>query len=104
MPTQPIKLTLFMRFLNKIELWGNKLPDPVMIFIGLCVITIIASAVLSGLGVSAYNPVTKETIHIINLLTIEGLTQILTLRVLPKSLRKPQQTLPPSRRLALCLL
>ena len=78
MSTQPIKLTLFMRFLNKIELWGNKLPDPVMIFIGLCVITIIASAVLSGLGVSAYNPVTKETIHIINLLTIEGLTQILT--------------------------
>lgn len=78
MPIKQVKPTLFMRFLNRIEFWGNKLPDPVMIFVGLCIITIIASAVLSGLDVSAYNPVTKETIHIINLLTIDGLTQILT--------------------------
>ncbi|MHC5224966.1 AbgT family transporter [Ignatzschineria sp. LJL83] len=70
--------SFFMRCLNKIEFWGNKLPDPVMIFVGLCVITILASALLSALGVSAYNPVTKESVHVINLLTIDGLTQIIT--------------------------
>lgn len=70
--------SFFMRFLNKIELWGNKLPDPVMIFIGLCIIIILASALLSALDVSAYNPVTKKSIHVINLLTIDGLTQMIT--------------------------
>ena len=72
------KPTLFTRFLDKIEYWGNKLPDPVMIFIGLCVITILASGLLSALDVTAYNPVTKQTIHVVNLLTLDGLTQIIT--------------------------
>lgn len=72
------KPTLFTRFLDKIEHWGNKLPDPVMIFIGLCVITILASGLLSALDVTAYNPVTKQTIHVVNLLTLDGLTQIIT--------------------------
>lgn len=73
------KPTLFTRFLDKIEYWGNKLPDPVMIFIGLCVITILASGLLSALDVTAYNPVTKQTIHVVNLLTLDGLTQIMVL-------------------------
>lgn len=72
------KPPLFTRFLDKIEYWGNKLPDPVMIFVGLCVITILASGLLSALDVSAYNPVTKETIHVVNLLTFDGLTQLIT--------------------------
>lgn len=78
MTTQLEKPSFFMRFLNKIEYWGNKLPDPVMIFVGLCIITIIASAILSALDVTAYNPVTKESVHVVNLLTIDGLTQIVT--------------------------
>ena len=28
----------FSKFLNKIEVLGNKLPDPVTIFLGLCII------------------------------------------------------------------
>ncbi len=78
MTTQAIKPSLFMRFLNKIEYWGNKLPDPVMIFIGLSVLTIIASAILHFLGVTAFNPVTKQTVEVVNLLTMDGLTQIIT--------------------------
>ncbi|UNM97234.1 AbgT family transporter [Ignatzschineria rhizosphaerae] len=78
MTTRPAKPSFFMSFLNKIEYWGNKLPDPVMIFIGLCIITIIASALLSAMDVTAFNPVTKETVHVINLLTIDGLTQMIT--------------------------
>lgn len=72
------KPSLFARFLDKIEHWGNKLPDPVMIFVGLCVIIILASGLLSALNVSAYNPVTKDTIHVVNLLTLHGFTEIVT--------------------------
>lgn len=78
MTTTEFKPTMFTRFLDKIEHWGNKLPDPVMIFVALCVLTILFSAVLSWFGVSAYNPVTKETIHVVNLLTLNGLTEIIT--------------------------
>lgn len=70
--TTMAKPSLFGRFLDKIEYLGNKLPDPVMIFVGLCVIIIVASGLLSALNVSAYNPVTKETIHVVNLLTLHG--------------------------------
>ncbi|WP_026879492.1 AbgT family transporter [Ignatzschineria larvae DSM 13226] len=77
MTTEAMKPSLFMRFLNRIEYWGNKLPDPVMIFIGLSVLTIIASAILHMMNVSAFNPVTKQTVEVVNLLTIDGLTQII---------------------------
>lgn len=73
-----IKPSLFTRFLDKIEYLGNKLPDPVIMFVGLCVIIILASGLLSAAGVSAYNPVTKETIQVVNLLSLDGFTQILT--------------------------
>lgn len=72
------KPTLFTKFLDYIEYLGNKLPDPVMIFIGLCFITIVASCVLSFFNVSAYNPVTKDTVQVVNLLTLDGLVQIIT--------------------------
>ncbi len=72
------KQTLFARFLNRLEYLGNKLPDPVMIFISLCVITIVASAILSGLDVTAYNPVTQKTVNVVNLLTLDGFTKIIT--------------------------
>lgn len=72
------KPSLFTRFLDRIEYWGNKLPDPVMIFIGLCLLIIVCSGIFSAMGVSAYNPVTKETIQVVNLLTLDGLTQIIT--------------------------
>lgn len=77
MAAEVIKPSLFMRLLNRIEYWGNKLPDPVMIFIGLSVLTVVASAILHMMDVTAFNPVTKQTVEVVNLLTIEGLTQII---------------------------
>ena len=48
----------FNRFLDAIETAGNKLPDPVFIFIILCVVILIASWLAALTGVSAVNPAT----------------------------------------------
>ena len=58
----------FNRFLDAIETAGNKLPDPVFIFIILCVVILIASWLAALTGVSAVNPATGETITAVNLL------------------------------------
>ena len=50
------------RFLNTVEKLGDALPDPVVIFIGLIVVLVLASVVGSNLGWTAVNPVTGEKI------------------------------------------
>ena len=49
-------------FLDSVERFGNKLPDPVFIFIYFIAIMLAASAVTAFLGLSAVNPVSGETI------------------------------------------
>lgn len=49
-----------MRALNVVERAGNKLPDPVTIFLLLCIIVVILSAVISNLGVEEIHPSTKK--------------------------------------------
>ena len=65
----------FNRFLDAIETAGNKLPDPVFIFIILCVVILIASWLAALTGVSAVNPATGETITAVNLLRTCSLSQ-----------------------------
>ena len=66
----------FNRFLDAIETAGNKLPDPVFIFIILCVVILIASWLAALTGVSAVNPATGETITAVNLLSRANLVRI----------------------------
>lgn len=68
----------FNRFLDFIEKYGNKLPDPVMLFVYIAVIILICSAIFGSLGTSAIHPGTKEEITVVNLLNGEGILKILT--------------------------
>ena len=72
------KKGIFIRFLFMIEKYGNKLPDPVTIFLGLAVLILIFSAIGSTAGLSAINPATDERIEVVNLLSGEGISTILT--------------------------
>lgn len=72
------KEKLSTRFLGRVEKYGNKLPDPVTLFVIFSFIILIASSILARLGVQAVNPATNETINVVNLLDKAGLTKILT--------------------------
>lgn len=52
------KQSKFDKFLGVMERVGNKVPDPILLFIWLMIITILLSFVCSMLGVSAIHPVT----------------------------------------------
>ncbi|KEZ49278.1 AbgT family transporter [Metabacillus indicus] len=69
---------IFNRMLDGVEKAGNKLPDPVTLFILFAVIVILASHLASVLGVKAVNPATKETVEAVSLLTKEGFQKIMT--------------------------
>ena len=68
----------FTRFLGLVEKGGNKLPDPVTLFLLLSALIIILSAIFALFNVEAVNPSTGETIQAVNLLSGEGLRLILT--------------------------
>ncbi|WP_017727664.1 AbgT family transporter [Halalkalibacterium ligniniphilum] len=65
-------------FLNVIERVGNKLPDPVTLFIIFALLVIIASHFVAQAGVSVVNPATDETVEAISLMSAEGLRMIMT--------------------------
>lgn len=72
------KTKIIDRFLNHIERAGNKLPDPVTLFVIMAFIILILSFILSKLGVTAIKPGTDEEIAVVNLLNQEGIHRILT--------------------------
>ncbi|GAF48310.1 AbgT family transporter [Rhodococcus wratislaviensis] len=61
-----------------VERTGNKLPHPVLLFLGLLLIVGIASTVLALLGVSVTVPGTGELLNVRGLFTGEGIEWILT--------------------------
>lgn len=65
-------------FLKTIEVLGNKLPNPAILFIILGGLLAIISAVLAASNVTAVDPVTHKTILIKSLLTKEGLHWLLS--------------------------
>ena len=67
------KKTMLDRILDSIERAGNKLPDPITLFLGLSIIVVLISALCSALGVSAVNPADGSTIEVFNLLSADGL-------------------------------
>ena len=70
-------MTIGSRVLNGIERIGNKLPDPVFLFLWLIGGLIVLSMVGSGLGWSAVNPVTGDTLAAKSLLAPENLERLI---------------------------
>ena len=66
------------RFLNIIEVVGNKLPDPAVLFLLLMFLVWILSWPLSQLEFDALNPVTKQPIEVANQVSGEGIATLLT--------------------------
>ena len=77
-PEVGAKKTLFNRFLTGLERAGNKLPDPLMIFVFLSAAAIVLSGIASAMGLSAVHPVTGETLNTVNLFSIAGLLRFLS--------------------------
>lgn len=64
--------------LNAIERVGNKMPSPIMIFIYLSILVILASWVMSMFGVSVVNPVDNSEVAVNNLLTGEYFARMIS--------------------------
>lgn len=72
------KRNLFTRFLDKVEIIGNKLPHPAMLFLILAVLVTILSMIAYYFDYTAIHPVNDETIHPKNLLSGDGIRWIYT--------------------------
>src|SRR6187549_2234611 len=66
------------RFLDLVERVGNRLPDPVAIFIIIIALLMAVSALGAALGWSAVNPVTGERLVARSLLSEELVRRLLT--------------------------
>ncbi|MEM0911996.1 MAG: AbgT family transporter [Pseudomonadota bacterium] len=75
---QEVKSTWITRSLDKVEVVGNKLPDPAIIFFICLLIVWVLSAILSQFTWEAIDPRTQEAIVINNLLTGESLADFLS--------------------------
>ena len=61
--------SLMNRLLNRVEVIGNKLPDPAILFLISLLIVWLLSWLLSGISFDEINPRTGETLQVVNLLT-----------------------------------
>ena len=66
------------RFLDGVERFGNALPDPALIFVGLIALLMAISAVGAAAAWSAVNPVTGETLIVKSLLSEQSLQLLIT--------------------------
>lgn len=66
------------RFLDIIEKLGNKLPDPIVLFIIIAAIILVASWITGMLGISVVNPADGETVEARNLMSADGLVLMVT--------------------------
>jgi aminobenzoyl-glutamate transport protein len=62
--------------LGSIERFGNRLPDPVLIFLWLIVVVLILSVVGAAAGWQAVNPVTQQTLVATSLLSSSTIAQL----------------------------
>ena len=74
----PTQLSAVQRFLLRLEDYGNRLPHPTMLFLYLCGLVLLISLITSWLGLSAVHPITGESISAVNLLSGQGLRDILS--------------------------
>jgi aminobenzoyl-glutamate transport protein len=64
--------------LDTIEKAGNRLPNPTVLFIVLCIIILVVSALAAMFSLEAIHPVNGTTIKAINLISVAGLHRILS--------------------------
>ncbi|MEX0779441.1 MAG: AbgT family transporter [Balneolales bacterium] len=67
---------IFSRALDSVERIGNKLPDPITLFVIFVAIVMIASALASAFNLSATHPGTGEEISAVNLFSKENIQRI----------------------------
>lgn len=72
------KQSILFKFLNVVEVVGNKLPHPVALFAGMAFLVIILSWVCSLAGITATHPSTGEVIKPVNLISGHGIQLILS--------------------------
>ncbi|CAN5349668.1 AbgT family transporter [soil metagenome] len=77
-PAPPSASKRSLKFLDVIERLGDKLPEPVFIFMWLILALVIISVICANLGVSTVNPVTKEVLVAKSLVSTENLRTLLT--------------------------
>lgn len=76
--TKKEKVGLLDRMLDSIERVGNRLPDPITLFLGLAVGVAVISAICSALGVTAINPADGSTVETFNLFSVAGIQYLWT--------------------------
>ena len=72
------KRSLFDRFLTAVEVAGNKLPDPTVLFMIFTLAVAVISMLGSLLGWSVIHPGNKETVTVFNLLTPAGIQYMIS--------------------------
>lgn len=75
---KPAARPVLARALDVIERVGNRLPDPITIFVILAIVVLAASWITARLGVTAIHPKDGSLIAPVNLLDREGLRRIFT--------------------------
>ncbi len=68
---------LLQRALDAVERAGNRLPDPVTIFVALAGLTLVASWAAAALGLSVTHPVSGKAVAARNLLSADGIRLVL---------------------------
>jgi aminobenzoyl-glutamate transport protein len=74
----PARARVWQRALDLLERAGNRLPDPVVLFVALAVLVLLASALFSSGGARLEHPVTGEPVTAVNLLAWDRLGRIFT--------------------------
>ena len=80
MSENQVKSGRIQRFLKGVEWLGNLLPHPIILFMIMCCILIVVSAILSSMGVSVQDPrpAAKGAIEVRNLLSAEGVAYMVS--------------------------
>jgi aminobenzoyl-glutamate transport protein len=77
-PDRPARRSAIERFLNIVERGGNALPHPATLFAILALLVIVMSGIAAQLDISVQHPTTGATVRPVNLMSVDGLHQILT--------------------------
>lgn len=76
MPETTVRRSLFDRFLDVIERAGNRLPDPVTLFLVLVLLVMVVSWLAALLGAAVVHPGTGQTIEAVNLFSAENVRRL----------------------------
>lgn len=73
-----MKNGIILRFLDRIERVGSKLPDPLLLFVLAAALVVVASWIGHSIGLSVEHPGTHEQVGVVNLLSTQGIQRMFT--------------------------